>query len=123
MLVVDDDEASRYVVETHLRDTAWRTVAANGGPAALAALSASVPVAMILDFSMPEIDGLEVLRRLRDDERTAAVPVILHTSRVLDAAELDRIDGFGASVLDKSDTSRTTLLTALADATRGVRDA
>ena len=37
VLVVDDDEASRYVVETHLRGTAWRTVSADGGPAALAA--------------------------------------------------------------------------------------
>ena len=123
VLVVDDDEASRYVVETHLRGTAWRTVSANGGPAALAALTGSVPAAMILDFAMPEIDGLEVLRRLRDDERTAAIPVILHTSRVLDAGERERIATFGASVLDKSDTSRTALLAALADATRGVRDA
>ena len=40
VLVVDDDEAARYVVETHLRGTAWRTVAADGGAAALAALTA-----------------------------------------------------------------------------------
>jgi signal transduction histidine kinase/CheY-like chemotaxis protein len=122
VLVVDDDEASRYVVETHLRGTAWRTVSADGGPAALAALTGSVPAAMILDFAMPEIDGLEVLRRLRENERTAAIPVILHTSRVLDAGERERIASFGASVLDKAETSRTALLAALADATRGARD-
>ena len=71
MFVVDDDEAARYVVETHLRGTAWRTVAADGGAAALAALSASLPAAMILDLAMPELDGFEVLRRVRADERTA----------------------------------------------------
>ena len=49
--------------------------------------------------------------------------MILHTSRVLDAGERERIASFGASVLDKSDTSRTALLAALADATRGARDA
>ncbi len=123
VLVVDDDDAARYVVETHLRDTTWRTVAAGGGAAALAALSASVPAAMILDYAMPEIDGLEVLRRMRDDQRLAAIPVILHTSRQLDAGERARVKAFGASVLDKSDTSRTQLLAALAEATRGARDA
>jgi signal transduction histidine kinase/CheY-like chemotaxis protein len=118
VFVVDDDEAARYVVETHLRGTAWRTVAANGGPAALAALNASVPEAMILDLAMPEVDGFEVLRRVREDERTAHLPVILHTSRVLDAAELKQAQALGARVLDKSETSRTVLLAALAAATR-----
>jgi signal transduction histidine kinase/CheY-like chemotaxis protein len=119
VLVVDDDEASRYVVETQLRGTAWRTVAANGGAAALAAMGASVPAAIILDYAMPEIDGLEVLRRVREDARTAAVPVIVHTSRVLDKEEVAQVHALGASVLDKAETSRTTLLSALAEAARG----
>ena len=68
VLVVDDDETARYVVEAHLRDTAWRTVPVDGGEAALAALSAQrCPAAMILDLSMPDLDGLEVLRRMRAD--------------------------------------------------------
>ena len=83
VFVVDDDEAARYVVEAHLRDTAWRTVTADGGEAALAALERALPAAMILDSAMPDIDGLEVLRRMRADARTAAVPVIMHTSRLL----------------------------------------
>ena len=41
---------------------------------------------MILDLSMPDIDGLEVLRRMRADARMAAVPVVIHTSRLLDDA-------------------------------------
>jgi CheY-like chemotaxis protein/nitrogen-specific signal transduction histidine kinase len=118
VFVVDDDDAARYVIETHLRGTQWRTVAANGGPAALAALSASLPEAMILDLSMPEVDGFEVLRRIRDDERTAQLPVILHTSRVLNAAERNQAAMLRAGVLDKSETSRTALLAALAAATR-----
>src|SRR4051794_2521668 len=123
VFVVDDDEAARYVVETHLRGTAWRTVAADGGVAALAALEASVPAAIILDYAMPEVDGLEVLHRLRADPRTAAVPVILHTSQVLDGQERARLQGLGASLLDKAETSRTALLAALAEATRGAPDA
>jgi len=118
VFIVDDDEAARYVIETHLRGTAWRTVAVDGGAAALAALSASLPTAMILDLAMPEMDGFEVLRRVRADARTARLPVILHTSRVLDSEEWAQAETLYASVLDKSETSRSGLLAALTAATR-----
>jgi CheY-like chemotaxis protein/two-component sensor histidine kinase len=114
VLVVDDDETARYVVQAHLRDTAWRSVAVNGGNAALQALNASLPAAMILDLSMPDIDGLEVLRLMRSDARMAGVPVIIHTSRLLDEAQAERIAALGAPVLDKSATSRSELLRVLA---------
>jgi CheY-like chemotaxis protein len=117
--VVDDDETARYVVEAHLRGTAWRVVPAEGGLAALAALEASLPVAMILDLAMPDLDGIEVLRRVRTDARTAGLPVIVHTSRLLDAAQMSEIEAYGARVLDKSATSRTELLTALSATVRG----
>jgi CheY-like chemotaxis protein/anti-sigma regulatory factor (Ser/Thr protein kinase) len=117
VLVVDDDETARYVVQAHLRDTIWRTVSVNGGSAALEALKSSLPAAMILDLSMPDIDGIEVLRQMRADARMAAVPVIIHTSRLLDEAQTERIAGFGAPVLDKSASSRSVLLRALAAVT------
>ncbi|MBE2315568.1 ATP-binding protein [Solirubrobacter sp. CPCC 204708] len=118
VLVVDDDETSRYVVEAHLRDTAWRTVAVAGGEPALAALAEALPAAVILDLSMPDLDGVEVLRRMRADARMAAVPVIIHTSRLLERWEVERLEGLGAHVLDKSRTSRSQLLEVLSVATR-----
>ncbi len=118
VLVVDDDETSRYVVEAHLRDTAWRTVTVGGGEEALAALASALPVAMILDLSMPDLDGLEVLRRMRADDRMASVPVIIHTSRLLDRGALEQLESMGAHVLDKSGTSRSQLLEVLSVATR-----
>jgi signal transduction histidine kinase len=119
VLVVDDDETARYVVQAHLRDTIWRTVSVTGGSAALEALKSSLPAAMILDLAMPDIDGLEVLRRMRADARMAPVPVIVHTSRLLDEAQNERITAFGAPVLDKSETSRSELLRVLASVTAG----
>ena len=119
VLVVDDDDTSRYVVEAHLRGTTWRTVTATGGEDALAALAESLPAAMILDLSMPDLDGLEVLRRMRADARMAAVPVIIHTSRLLGAAERERVASLDAHLLDKSGTSRSQLLELLSEATRG----
>jgi signal transduction histidine kinase/CheY-like chemotaxis protein len=119
VLIVDDDETARYVVETHLRDTAWRTATADGGDAALDALAHDLPDAVILDLSMPGLDGLEVLRRLRADARTAGLPVIIHTSRVLARPELDTIASLGALVLDKASTTQHELLAALAAVTHG----
>ena len=123
MLVVDDDEASRYVVRMHLRESAWQVQEATGGEAALAAIAQGLPVAVILDLSMPDLDGIEVLRRLRarDDART--LPVIVHTSRLLDPGARAAIEGQGALILDKSSTSRTTLISALSQLTGGGRGA
>jgi signal transduction histidine kinase/CheY-like chemotaxis protein len=113
VLVVDDDETARYVVEAHLRDSAWRLTAVDGGEAALEAVRAGRPTAIVLDLSMPGLDGLEVLRRLRERPETADVPVIVHTSRLLDERQAARIDALNATVLDKSTTSRATLLEVL----------
>jgi CheY-like chemotaxis protein len=121
VLVVDDDETARYVVEAHLRDTAWRTVTVAGGEAALAALAQELPAAIILDLSMPDLDGLEVLRRMRADARMATVPVIIHTSRLLSRDEAERLEALGAHLLDKSSTSRSQLLEVLSIATRATR--
>jgi signal transduction histidine kinase/CheY-like chemotaxis protein len=122
VLIVDDDETARYVLQAHLRDTAWRTVTAEGGAEALAALDASLPAALILDLAMPDIDGLEVLRRLRSNPRTAALPVVIHSSKTLEPSEADQLSSFGALVLDKSATSRSQLLETLSAATREAED-
>ncbi|HEU4973870.1 MAG TPA: ATP-binding protein [Baekduia sp.] len=117
VLVVDDDAASRYVVRTHLRDSAWSVQEVDSGEAALAACERGLPVAVVLDLSMPDLDGVEVLQRLRSRHDAAALPVIVHTSRLLDRASREALEAQGAHVLDKSETSRTSLLEALARAT------
>ena len=121
VLVVDDDEASRYVLQAHLRGSRWRVVAVDGGSAALRLLEHSLPAAVILDIAMPDLDGLEVLRRMRAEARTAALPVIIHSSRLLDSAELDEVAALDAQVLDKSTASREALLRALAAVTEASR--
>jgi CheY-like chemotaxis protein len=123
VLVVDDDEASRYVVRMHLRDSAWQVREASGGEAALAAIAQGLPVAVILDLSMPDLDGIEVLRRLRARDDARSLPVIVHTSRLLDPGARAAIERQGALILDKSSTSRTTLISALSQLTGGARGA
>ena len=74
VLVVDDDETARYVIEAHLRGSAWKVTGIASAEAALEAIAASSPAAIILDLTMPGLDGMEALRRLRDDPSTAGCP-------------------------------------------------
>lgn len=53
---------------------------------------------MVLDLMMPDLSGFEVLDRLKADERTAGIPVIIHTSKVLDEHERDLLSSATAIV-------------------------
>lgn len=79
MLVVDDDRANRTLLAELLCDE-YRVLLAGNGPAALERLAGPHDVDLVLlDVSMPGMDGHEVLRRLVADERTAHIPVVFIT--------------------------------------------
>jgi DNA-binding response OmpR family regulator len=65
VLLVDDDARIRRTVGAGLRLEGFEVVPASGGRAALAAVERIDPAVMLLDMAMPDLDGLEVLRRLR----------------------------------------------------------
>ena len=95
VLLVDDDAAIRRAVGAGLELEGFRVVRASGGRAALAAVESVAPAVILLDLAMPDLDGLEVLRRLRaggDD-----VPVCVLSAR--DDVE-DRVRGLQAGADD-----------------------
>ncbi len=88
VLVVDDEANIRFLVESGLALAGLQTIPATNGREALAAVADQRPQLIVLDVMMPELDGFEVLRRLRESgDRT---PVIFLTAR--DATE-DRVKG------------------------------
>jgi DNA-binding response OmpR family regulator len=94
VLVVDDDEDIRHLVETLLGAAGYSVEAAADGRAALRAFHARPADLVVLDISMPELDGFETLERLRD---LSDVPVILLTAR---SGEIDKVRGFRAGADD-----------------------
>ena len=95
VLLVDDDAAIRRAVGAGLELEGFRVVRASGGRAALAAVESVAPAVILLDLAMPDLDGIEVLRRLRangDD-----VPVCVLSAR--DDVE-DRVRGLQAGADD-----------------------
>jgi two-component system chemotaxis response regulator CheY len=80
-LVVDDSQAVRDLLAQHLGQLGFQVEQAADGREALAQLPAMPRLAVVLlDWSMPGMDGLEVLRRLRSDRRYAQVPVVMVTT-------------------------------------------
>ncbi len=89
ILVVDDDATVREVLVDYLRAAGFATAEAADGPAALALAAGQRPDLVLLDLTLPGLDGLEVFRRLRAGH--GATPVVMLTAR---AEEPDRILGF-----------------------------
>jgi two-component system response regulator MprA len=95
ILVVDDDRSVRDALRRALTLGGYEVEAAEDGRQALARLASSAPDAVVLDVGLPEVDGLEVCRRLRGaGDRT---PILMLTAR---AAVSDRIDGLDAGADD-----------------------
>lgn len=88
VLVVDDDRTVSDVVRRYLERAGYQVTQADDGRAALAAVDRDLPDLVVLDLMLPEIDGLEVCRRLR--ERRNAVPIVMLTAL---GSESDRVLG------------------------------
>ncbi|MBF6594625.1 MAG: response regulator transcription factor [Thermaceae bacterium] len=85
VLVVEDEPEIAEILEGYLRRDGYRTERAGDGRSALNLYRAAKPDLVLLDIQMPELDGLEVLRRIRSDGNT---PVILVTARTEDLDKL-----------------------------------
>ena len=83
ILVVDDITKNLQVVGTVLRNQGYKVMAAASGAEALKCVRTQLPDLILLDLMMPEMDGLEVCRRLKSDSTTSQVPVIFLTASVV----------------------------------------
>ncbi|MEJ2747021.1 MAG: response regulator transcription factor [Anaerolineae bacterium] len=89
ILVVDDEASVVEVVSLYLKRDGYEVRVARDGRAALQAIEMQLPTLVILDLMLPQVDGLEILRRLRANPDWD-VPVIMLTAR---GQEVDRIYG------------------------------
>jgi DNA-binding response OmpR family regulator len=85
VLVADDDPDILALVTFRLERAGYDVVGANDGEQALQLALAQPPDLAVLDVMMPKLDGYEVTTRLRQNERTRRIPIILLTARVQEA--------------------------------------
>lgn len=85
VLVADDDPDILALVTFRLERAGYAVVGANDGEQALQLALEQPPDLVVLDVMMPKLDGYEVTTRLRQNERTRRIPIILLTARVQEA--------------------------------------
>jgi signal transduction histidine kinase/CheY-like chemotaxis protein len=115
VLIIDDDEVSRYLLKTVLGPAELRLTEAAGGQEGLRRAVEQRPDLVILDLAMPDLSGFEVLSRLKENPRTVDIPVIIHTSKILDSYERKLLSG-AVAIVSKEPRSRKLSLSHFADA-------
>lgn len=89
ILVVDDEKPIRRLLRTALSAEGYDVIEAEDGNAALAAAAKQKPDAVLLDLGLPDLDGIEVLARLRE---WSPVPVLVLTARDAEAQKIAALD-------------------------------
>ena len=96
ILVIDDDPQVLEVATDLLSNSGYRALVASSGQDALAMMQAIRPDLILLDYHMPDIDGVTVIWQLRVDEATRRIPVIALTAGTAeDANKLSRAGSIG----------------------------
>jgi signal transduction histidine kinase/CheY-like chemotaxis protein len=113
ILIVDDDEAARYMFRSYLAETSFTIIEAVKGLEGLRRAREDRPQVIFLDLMMPEMSGFEALERLESDPTTRGIPVIIITSKQLNGKERRSLDGKAISVLSKETASREAVIASV----------
>ena len=81
ILLVEDSEAIRTAFTILLEDAGYRVLGAGTGGEALRLAAADAPGLVLLDMGLPDMSGLDVVRRLKAQDATAGIPVVALTGR------------------------------------------
>ncbi len=76
ILVVDDQESIRHFISKNLEDEGYEVKCASGGKEALAAIRGTAPDLVLLDLRLPDVNGLEILRRAREEDKDLCVIIM-----------------------------------------------
>jgi len=90
ILVVEDEEAIASLVAFHIEQEGWEPVVVAEGQRALSLLKKTLPAAVVLDLMLPDMDGIDILRHIRETPASKLLPVLILTAR---GEEADRVLG------------------------------
>ena len=103
ILLAEDDVVLQDMYQERLKTEGFTVVLARDGQEALDQVAETHPQLIILDVMMPKMNGIDVLRKLKEDADTKDVPVIISTAMVTDMDEIKRLLGPKDSYLIKSE--------------------
>ena len=109
-LVVDDEAGVRFFLEQTLRQTDHLVVTASSGEEALRALDAAPHDIILLDLLMPEMDGFEVVQRIKANPRWRNIPIIVVTAKDLADSDWGFLHRSVDKIIQKSGLAEESLM-------------
>ena len=111
VLIVEDNEKNMKLVRDVLQATGYSTLEATTGEEAIELSLSQAPALVLMDVQLPGIDGVEALERLRQNERTASIPVLALTAQAM-SGDRERFleagfDGYLAKPVDVGELIET----------------
>lgn len=107
LLVVEDNETIRGALAILLEESGYRVMQAGLGEEAFRITTEHLPDLILMDLGLPDVGGLEIIRRLRSREATREIPIVALTGRALDSdIEACRAAGCSAYLVKPVDTTR-----------------
>jgi PAS domain S-box-containing protein len=119
ILLVDDDPKALELMEETLRSAGYETQSVASGQRALEVLANKVVGAVLLDLLMPDMDGFQVIRHVREEPTLKDLPILVMTAKNLTAEEMALLRRETQAVFQKNGTWRDQFLTEVGRAVRG----
>jgi len=106
VLVIDDDQLAIELMEAVLQPEGYTILKATDGENGILLAQQELPSLIILDLLMPGVDGFAVVDRLRANPATAAIPIIILTSKTMSREEKERLNGQISYLAHKAEFNR-----------------
>ncbi len=102
VLIVDDDPKAVEILAAYLGEPGYTVLRAFGGKDGIGLALRELPDLLVLDLMMPEVSGFDVVEALKARPETAAIPIVVVTSKELTAADRAQLNGSVATILEKA---------------------
>ncbi len=103
ILIVDDEEDILTIYRSYFEGQGFHTLVAHDGAEGLSVIQKHIPDVILLDLMMPNMNGHEMLKHLKEDEALKHIPVVIVTAMIKDLAKQETIDAGAYEYLEKSD--------------------
>ena len=110
ILIVDDDPQNIRLIKAMLKPFNMEVMVADGGKAGLDLALKKKPDLIILDLMMPDVDGFEVVSKLREDPAASQIPILIYTAKNITSEDRERLQGNIQSIIQKGDFGKDRFL-------------
>jgi CheY-like chemotaxis protein len=110
ILIVDDDPQNIRLIKAMLKPFNIEVMVADGGKAGVEMALKKKPDLIILDLMMPEVDGFDVVSRLKEDPAASQIPILIYTAKNITSEDRDRLQGNIQSIIQKGDFGKDRFL-------------